>query len=402
MKKKINIIIVLICITVLVIISYKYIYLLQSFRNMPVSTEIIDTQPKTYPSIVKLPDQSDPDLSYLSVPEGFSVTYYAKDVPGARSLTLGVNGTVYVGTRQTGAVYALPDENNDGRADARYVVASGLNSPNGVAYKNGDLYVSEIHRIIKFENIGSTYRKNPNYDVVYDQLPTETHHGWRYIAFGPDGLLYIGIGMPCNICDDQDEYGRIIRVDVGSENPGFEVYALGIRNTVGFDWSPVDQTLWFTDNGRDWLGDGLPPDELNHAPVKDLNFGFPYCYGNNIPDPQFSTNRNCSNYSPPFTNLDPHVAALGMKFYRGDMFPDQYKNQIFIAQHGSWNSSVSVGYRVEIVDPATGNRREFLSGFLDESGNASGRPVDILEMNDGSLLVSDDKAGALYRITYRP
>lgn len=325
------------------------------------------------------------------MPKGFVLNYYAKDIPGARSMTLGGDNTVYVGTRQQGIVYAITKEEVK-------VIATGLNSPNGVAYKDGDLYVGEIGRILKFQDIDNNL-DNPKYSVVYDNLPKESHHGWRYIKIGPDNRLYIGIGAPCNICKLEDPFGTIASLNL--DGTDFKIEARGIRNTVGFAWQSDSNLLWFTDNGRDNLGDNLPPDELNNM-SQGNNFGFPYCYGENILDP-WGEGKECAGSIPPVVELGPHVAALGMIFYEGDMFPKEYQNKIIIAEHGSWNRKEPIGYRLTTVDvegSTASNYQPFVTGWLDESGDALGRPVDLLELPDGSLLISDDKSGSIYHLTY--
>lgn len=333
----------------------------------------------------------------LTTPPGFTIAYFAKDVVGARSLTRNPTGTlIFVGTRNKN-LYALVDLNKDGVSDKTVTIRSDLDTPNGVAYKDGDLYVAEVSRILRFNDIDSNYDQNPNYEVIYDQLPKEKYHGWKYIAFGPDDLLYIPIGAPCNVCEDQGLYSRIITLDVNTKET--KTYATGIRNTVGFDWNPSDNTLWFTDNGRDLLGDNTPPDELNHAPNPGLDFGFPRCFGKSVVDPKFGTNSGCNIQRSPIVELGPHVAALGMKFYRGNLFPKEYQNKILIAEHGSWNRRDPIGYRLTIVDPIQRTYNDFVTGWL--TGDESwGRPVDVLELQDGSVLVSDDLNHSLYRITY--
>ena len=345
---------------------------------------------------------SDDPLSQIKLPADFEIRYFARNVPGARSLALSPAGTLFVGTRDNGKVYALRDTNGDQVADQVFTIASGLRMPNGVAFRDGSLYVAEVSRVLRFDNIEASLSSPPQPVVVTDTLPSERHHGWKFIRFGPDSLLYVPVGAPCNICErDDPRYASITRMK--PDGSTFEVYARGIRNTVGFDWHPETRELWFTDNGRDLLGDNLPPDELNVAPRKDLNFGFPYCFGQNVPDPEFGRKRNCAEMVPAARDLDPHVAALGMRFYTGSMFPAQYRNQIFIAEHGSWNRSRKIGYRVMLVR-LQNNRpvsyEVFAEGWL-QGDAVSGRPVDVLVMPDGSLLVSDDEAGAIYRITYK-
>ncbi len=334
----------------------------------------------------------------IVAPEGFSVAVFAR-VRGARSLALGEEGTVFVGTRGPGVVWALADRDGDGRAEGSWTVAEGLDSPNGVAFRDGALYVAEISRVLRFDGIEARLDDPPPPVTVSDAFPSDEHHGWRFIAFGPDGRLYVPVGAPCNVCERPDPFASITRMN--PDGSGLEVFARGVRNTVGFDWNPETSVLWFTDNGRDWLGDDRPPDELNRAPEPGLHFGFPYCHGGDIPDPELS-GRPCEEFRPPAARLGPHVAALGMRFYTGTMFPDEYRNQIFIAEHGSWNRSSKIGYRVVLArldGPGVVSVEPFLSGWL-QGERAWGRPVDVLVMPDGALLVSDDAAGAVYRVSY--
>jgi glucose/arabinose dehydrogenase len=281
-------------------------------------------------------------------------------------------------------------------------LASGLALPVGVAFHGGALYVSAVDRVLRFDDVESHLNDPPKPVVVTDRLPKDRHHGWKFIAFGPDGKLYVPVGAPCNICEpNPDRYANIMRMNAdGSE---LETFARGVRNTVGFDWDPRTRELWFTDNGRDWLGDDSPPDELNHAPKAGMHFGFPYCHGGTISDPEFGRRRPCGDFTPPAQNLGPHVAALGMRFYTGTQFPAPYHHQIFIAEHGSWNRSTKIGYRVSLVRLENGKAISyelFATGWL-HGTDVWGRPADVLVMPDGSLLVSDDLAGAIYRITYR-
>jgi glucose/arabinose dehydrogenase len=342
------------------------------------------------------------ELPDIKLPDGFSISYFAKDVDNARSMAMGDKGTIFVGNREGDNVYALVDENNDGISDKKYIVASKMNTPNGVAFHNGSLYIAEISKIWRIDNIESNLANPPKPVLVFDKLPDDTHHGWKYIAFGPDGKLYIPIGAPCNICNDAEadkRYASICRIN--PDGTGFEVFANGVRNSVGFSWHPQTKELWFTENGRDMLGDDVPGDELNKAPKANMHFGFPYCHQGNILDPQFGDGMTCSGFTPPVAVLGPHVAALGMKFYTGDMFPATYKNVVFIAEHGSWNRSKPIGYRITIVttEGEKSTYSTFAEGWL-KDGKAWGRPVDILQLKDGSLLVSDDRANAIYRITY--
>ena len=277
---------------------------------------------------------------------------------------------------------------------------SGMNTPNGIAIHDGDLYVAEIDRVYRYRNIEDNLDSPPRGELLDIDLPSDKSHGWRYIGFGPDNKLYIAIGAPCNICDEFG-YAQIIRVN--PDGTGRETFASGIRNSVGFTWHPETGDLWFTDNGRDMMGDDLPPDELNRADRQGLHFGYPYCHGGDILDPKYGKGRDCGDFTPPVQRLGPHVAGLGMTFYTGDMFPDEYRNQVFIAEHGSWNRSKKIGYRVTLVR-LDGNEavsyEPFAYGWL-QNEQVSGRPVDVLVKEDGSLLVSDDFADKVYRITWR-
>ena len=346
--------------------------------------------------------RSEIPVDKLTLPNGFKIELYA-NVPNARSLTLSPSGTVYVGTRSKGSVYAVLDLNKDGKADKVYEIDKGLNMPNGVAFKDGDLYVAEVSRILRYKNIESNLGSPPEPEIIYDGYPTDTHHGWKYIAFGADGKLYVPVGAPCNVCErDNPIYASITRMDISNPNP--EIVARGVRNSVGFDWDPETQDLWFTDNGRDMMGDDIPPCELNHLSKAGEHFGFPYCHGGDIPDPKFGKERSCDEFVKPAWRFMAHVAPLGMKFYTGSMFPEKYHNAVFIAQHGSWNRSKKSGYRV-MVGFKEGNKivamQPFVSGWLnDATQQAWGRPVALLQLPDGSMLLSDDYAGVIYRITY--
>ena len=347
-------------------------------------------------------------LSAIRLPSGFSIAPYATDVPGARSMTQGPKGVLFVGTRETnGKVYAVLDRDGDARAEKVVTIATGLNMPNGVAWRDGALFVAEVSRVLRYDGLrdwldGPATAPAPKPVVIRDDFPKDRHHGWKFIRFGPDGLLYVPVGAPCNVCDEKDpRYGSITRMK--PDGSAFEVFARGIRNTVGFDWHPGTRELWFTDNGRDNLGDDVPPDELDRAPKSGLHFGFPFCHGRAIVDPEFGRRRPCGDTTPPARELGPHVAALGMRFYTGAMFPERYRGQIFIAEHGSWNRTTPIGYRVTLVR-LDGDRavsyEPFAEGWL-QGDSVSGRPVDLEVMPDGALLVSDDKGGALYRIAYR-
>ena len=312
---------------------------------------------------------SDIHLGDIKLPDGFAIEPFAENLPGARSMTIGAKGTVFVGTRGEGKVYAVL---NGGTSHVQVItITEGLNEPNGVAFRDGSLYVAEISRVIRFDHIEERLTHPPRPVLINGSFPDKTHHGWKFIRFGPDGKLYVPVGAPCNVCESKDaRFASIMRMDPNGKH--LEIFARGVRNTVGFDWHPITHELWFTDNGRDMMGDDLPPDELNRAQSPGLHFGFPYWHGRNIPDPEFGTRMKKGEFVPPEVELPAHVAALGMRFYTGLMCPPQDRNQIFM----------------------------FAEGWL-HNGHAWGRPVDLQVVPDGSLLVSDDKNGAIYRIVYR-
>lgn len=336
------------------------------------------------------------DLTNIHLPAGFSIEVFAQ-VDNARQMALGKQ-TLFVGSRSAGKIVAIPLIHN--RAGKPVVIAEGLNMPVGVAFRDGDLYVSAVNRILRLRNIESRLDNPPAPEVISDDYPDETHHGWKFIAFGPDGKLYVPVGAPCNICEtDPDRYAVITRLNIKTGK--IETIARGVRNTVGFDWHPQSGELWFTDNGRDWLGDDAPPDELNRLEKPGQHFGYPYCHGGTIQDPEFGY-RPCKQFTPPALNMGAHVAPLGMRYYTGKMFPSEFRNAIFVAEHGSWNRSQKTGYRV-MVAKLEGNRvvsyQPFASGWL-QLQKTQGRPADVQVMPDGSLLVSDDHAGLIYRIIY--
>jgi glucose/arabinose dehydrogenase len=343
----------------------------------------------------------DPRLSQIRLPAGFSIDIYAEGVENARSMALGSDGTLFVGSRSEGKVYAVKDVDGDYKADQVFTIDSGLYMPNGVAFRDGSLYVAEVNRILRYDFIEPRIDNPPEPVVVNNGFPSDRHHGWKFIRFGPDNKLYVPVGGPCNVCEQDDErYATIMRMN--PDGTDLEVYVSGVRNTVGFDWSPGTQELWFTDNGRDMLGNDIPPDELNRVTQAGQHFGFPYHHGTNIPDPDFGGKRAKDTTVSPALELDPHVAAIGMRFYTGTMFPEEYRNQIFIAEHGSWNRDQKIGYRVMLVrlngsDPVS--YEPFIEGWLQGEDNW-GRPADVLIMPDGSMLVSDDQAGLIYRVTY--
>lgn len=339
-------------------------------------------------------------LDKLNLPPGFRVELVSDQVRDARAMTLGERGTVFVGSRSAGKVYALTLI--PGQPARVRTIAEGLKLPVGVAFREGALYVSALDRILRFDAIESRLDAPPAPVVVRADFPEETHHGWKFIAFGPDGWLYVPVGAPCNVCDaDPARYAAIFRMK--PDGSALEQVARGVRNSVGFDWHPQTRELWFTDNGRDMLGDDLPSCELNRARRPGLDFGFPYCHQGDVLDPEFGKGHSCAASVPPVVKLGPHVAPLGMRFYTGSAFPAEYRNNIFIAEHGSWNRSQKIGYRVvRVVVDSTGKALKhevFADGWL-QGETPWGRPVDVQGLPDGSLLVSDDMAGAIYRIRY--
>ena len=341
-------------------------------------------------------------LDQIELPAGFQIEIYAEGVDNARQMALGEAGTLFVGTRRKGNVYAVTYTDGDQVADRIRTIDSGLDMPSGLEFRDGALYVAALNRILRYDDIENRLDDPPEPVVVRGDLPDETHHGWKYIRFGPDGLLYVPVGAPCNVCDEEG-FAEIRRMR--PDGSGMETYARGVRNSVGIAFHPVSGELWFTDNGRDWMGDDMPDCELNHAPEPGLHFGFPYCHQGDIVDPDFGQGKSCEDYVAPALRLGPHVAPLGLAFYAGAMFPSEYRNQLFVTEHGSWNRSEKIGYRVKLVrfdeTGAVVGQEVFASGWLQGEENW-GRPNDVLVMPDGALLVSDDQAGAIYRISYQP
>ena len=340
-------------------------------------------------------------LEEIKLPVGFSIGVFAEGVKTVRAMAYSPSGIIYAGSNDEGVLYAMPDKDHDGVADSVYTIASGLQMPVGVAWHNGDLYFSAVSRISVLRDIDRHLADPPAPVIVYDKYPTATHHGWKFISVGPDGKLYVPVGAPCNICLSEDSiFASITRLN--TDGTGLEIIAHGVRNSVGFDWDPRDSSLWFTENGRDWMGDDMPSCELNHVSATGQHFGYPFCHQGDTLDPEFGKGKNCADFVPPMAKLGPHTAPLGMRFYRGSMFPDKYRGAVFIAEHGSWNRSKPVGYRIAVVYPSAGGTVEhevFADGWLSGS-SAWGRPVDVQELPDGSLLVSDDAADRIYRITY--
>ena len=375
---------------------YPFLFFLLYGVDAQLSSELL-TDEFDAPPLPELP------LDQIQLPEGFEIKLFAT-VDNARSITVSPSGIVYAGNRNGDKVYAMVDEDGDYVADKQYVIDSGLNIPNGVAFRDGDLYVAEVNRILKYSAIESSLENPPSPEVIYDEFPTEKHHGWKNIAFGPDGKLYVPVGAPCNICvPEKDVFASITRLN--PDGTGFEIFASGVRNSVGLTWHPETNVMWFTDNGRDMLGDDSPSCELNRAHEKGMHFGYPYCHAGSIKDPEFGLDSNCDEYTPPADLLGPHVAPLGLKFYAGNQFPDSYKNNLFIAEHGSWNRAAKIGYRivtVKVADGVASSNEVFASGWLnEEEQKAWGRPVDVVILSDGSMLISDDYAGVIYRISYK-
>ncbi len=338
-------------------------------------------------------------LNNIKLPPGYAISVFA-EVDDARSMTISPSGTVFVGTRNK-KVYAVTDANKDGVADRVYTIANDLNSPNGVAFKDGSLYIATISAVLRLDNIEQRLTNPPNPVEIFNKFPTDKHHGWKFIAFGPDGKLYVPVGAPCNICESKNPvYASITRMNADGSN--MEIFASGIRNTVGFTWHPQTKQLWFTDNGRDNLGNNVPGDELNTAPQANMHFGYPYCHQGNITDPEFGSGKDCKNYTPPVQVLGPHVASLGIRFSAPNSFGNAYPGTVFIAEHGSWNRNEPIGYRISMVGVDENGKSKgystFAEGWLQPGGKVSGRPVDLLWLQDGSMLVSDDYSNVIYRI----
>lgn len=339
-------------------------------------------------------------LETLRHPPGFQISVFA-ELENPRQLALSESGIVYAGSRRAGRLYAVLDTNSDGSADKVVAIDHDLTLPTGIAIRDGDLYVGAVNKLLVYQNIDQTFEASPEPFVLYDQLPKKTHHGWKYLGFSPQGELFFNVGAPCNVClKDNPWFATIMRLDLESEPLQPEIFSRGVRNTVGFSWHPGTGELWFTDNGRDLLGDDTPSCELNRAPKAGLHFGFPYMHARSVIDPKFGA--PAFPVEPPVVELGPHVAPLAMKFYTGSMLPERYRGEIFIAEHGSWNRTPKAGhtgYNITIVNPETGATSILIDGWL-QNNVAWGRPTDILEMPDGSLLIADDHADVIYRLTY--
>jgi glucose/arabinose dehydrogenase len=362
------------------------------------NAEVQQTLRSVAPPPLPTPEDKLP-LAQLKLPKGFKIEVFASGIANARTLRLGDKGTVFVSNRLLDKVYAIVEK--DGKRETK-VIASGLDRPNGLAFHKGALYIAEGTRITRLDNIEDNLADPPKPVVVYDDLPNHVSHGWRYIGIGPDNKLYINVGAPCNICEPPAVNAQIRRFNL--DGSGVEVVALGVRNSVGFDWHPVSKQLYFTEHGRDWLSEDLPEDELNRVTKLGQHFGFPYCHNGTFTDREMGWGRSCDEFEKPVALMGPHSAVLGMRFYTGKMFPSQYRNAIFVARHGSWNRTKKIGGDVVAVmlnkDGSVRSQQPFLTGFL-QNNQYSGRPVDVQVMKDGSMLVSDDYAGAVYRITYQ-
>jgi glucose/arabinose dehydrogenase len=357
----------------------------------------IQLAPVTPPPLAAAADKVPVDK--LKAPKGFKVEVYASGIPNARSLRLGDKGTVFVSNRTLDKIYAIVDK--DGKREIK-VIAKDLHRPNGIELHNGTLYIAELAQISKIDKIEDNLDNTPKPTVIYSDLPKDEPHGWKYLTVGADNKLYFNIGAPCNICMPSEAHAQIRRINL--DGSGAEVVARGVRQIVGMDWHPTLKQLYFTENARDWLSEELPNDKLNRLaqPGKD-NFGYPYCHQGDLPDPEFGWGHSCDEFTKPVALLGPHSAPLGIKFYTGNAFPAEYRGQAFIARHGSWNKTKKIGGDIVVAklnaDGTLKSLEPFLTGFL-ENNSYVGRPVDLLVMKDGSLLISDDYAGAIYRVSY--
>lgn len=340
-------------------------------------------------------------ISKITLAPGFKIAVFAENVPTVRQLAFSPDGVVFVGTAgKAGKVYGLTVSEDYTKILQHYTIAVGLNRPNGVAFKDGSLYVAEVNRITRYKNIVNNLDNSVKPIVIYDQLPNKRHHGMKYLRLGPDGKLYTGIGVPCNICNPDQIFGTLVRLN--RDGSDFEIIAHGIRNSLGFDWQPGSNSLFFTDNGRDYLGDDLPPEELNQLLNIGSHFGFPYCHAGDLRDRKYGHQKDCKEFVAPVWKFKAHMAPLGMRFYQGTMFPKFYRGQLLVALHGSWNRSQPHGYKIVLVRFKQGQpvaQENFAEGWL-QTSSVIGRPVDLLELPDGSILVSDNHQGVIYRISY--
>jgi glucose/arabinose dehydrogenase len=332
----------------------------------------------------------------IKLPQGFKISVWADNMLNARQMAWGAKGTLFVGTRVAGNVYAVTEKG--GKREAK-VLLKGLTQPNGLVFKDGALYVATIPTLLKYENIEANLDNPPAPKEIYT-FPKDAHHNWRFLILGPDGKLYFNMGAPCNICMPPDTHANVARMNL--DGTGFEYVAFGVRNSVGADFHPVTKELYFTNHGRDWAGDDFPHDTLHHAPKKGLHFGYPYCHQGDTIDPDFGKGRSCSEFAPPLLLLGPHVAPVGTRFYTGNQFPAEYRNRLFIAQKGSWNRTQKLGYRIMTVDlkPGQPPKYEVFAEGFHQGNSVLGRPTYIEWMPDGSMLVSDDYHGAIYHVTY--
>ena len=369
-----------------------------ALQDRPKSEAAQRLAPVAPPPIATPADQI--PLAQFKAPDGFKLEVYGSGMVNARSLARGDKGTVFVSTRLLDKIYAITDKGGKHEVKPLY---SGLLRPNGLAFKNGTLYIAELNKISKVEKIEDNLDNPPKPVVIYDDLPSDEPHGWKYLTFGLDDKLYFQVGAPCNICEPSDRHAQIRRIN--TDGSGVEVIARGIRQILGMDFHPVSKQLYFSENQRDWLSEELPNDKLNRLtqPGKE-DFGFPRCHQGNIPDPEFGWGRGCDGVTQPLALLGPHSAPLGIRFYTGNVFPNEYHNALFIARHGSWNKTKKIGGDIVVAtlnaDGTIESWKPFITGFLQPDNNYIGRPVDIMQMPDGALLISDDWNGVVYRLSY--
>jgi len=335
----------------------------------------------------------------ITVAKGFGLSLYASDFGDAKQMAMGANGTLFVGSNKSGTIHALVDSNQDGRVDKRYVIAKGLESPDAIAFHNGDLFVATENQIVRFVDIEQRLRRPSRPKEIYSDLPYSEKKSSRAINFGPDGRLYVSIGAPCNVCEAPVPYSSIIAINV--DTGASEQIAAGVRDASGFDWSPIDKKLWFADQGRDWMGDNLPPDEINRIDVIGSHYGFPYLHASSVVEPAYEKPKNLK-ITLPMYELPAHVAPTGLAFYRGSQFPDIYHNQLFVAENGSWNRSSKVGYQVVMlkIEDQKVVSRETVVSFLDGEFPVA-RPFALLSASDGAMYISDDLKGNVYRLFYK-
>ncbi|UAL44331.1 PQQ-dependent sugar dehydrogenase [Shewanella inventionis] len=347
-----------------------------------------------FPASIALASQS----VMITVTKGFGLSLYASDLGDIKQMTLGDNGTLFVGSQKSGTIYALVDSDQNGQVDKRYLIARGLEYPEALAFHDGSLYVTEEDRIIRFDEIESRLRRPSRAREVYSNLPSLDKKHSRSMRFGPDGRLYVSIGSPCNVCEASSPFGSIVAINV--DTGASEQVAFGLRSVTGFDWSPDNKKLWFADLGRNWMGDNIPADEINRIDVKGSHFGFPYLHGRDVVEPAYDKPKNLNVVAPEF-ELPAHVAPTGLSFYRGEQFPERYQNNLFVAENGSWNRSSKVGYQIVMLDVKNDNinQRETVVSFLDGEFPVA-RPFDVINAPDGAMYISDDLKGNVYRLFY--